>query len=153
MSRYDSDNNFPGINHMAGFDPSDDNAAELVPMRPPATQGYSCFQGYPGPSWGYPEDDWGSHPDTYARNGVAKYTPGARYDSEPRPNPNKPPHVQNNYRSDSPRSYNGRPFTPETGGPYGGYPVELELVAYISQRYEHRPDVHPDNDPDRYERV
>ena len=44
---------------MARFDPGDDNATELVPMRFPAPQGYSGYQGYPGPSRGYPEDDGG----------------------------------------------------------------------------------------------
>ena len=153
MSRYDSDDNIPERNYMARFDPGDYNATELVPMRPPAPEGYSGYQGYPGHSRGYPEDDRGSQPDTYARNGDALYPPGARFDPEPGPHPNIPPHVQNNYRSDSARSYNGRPFTPERGGPYGGYPVEQVLVAYNSQRYEHRPNVHPDNDTDRYERV
>ena len=153
MSRYDSDNNIPERNYMARFDPGDDNATELVPMRPSAPQGYSGYQGYPGHSSGYPEDKRGSQPDAYARNGDSMYPPGARYNPEPRPNPNNPPHVQNNYRSDSPRSYNGRPFTPERGGPYRGYPVEPELVAYNSHRYEHRPDVQPDNDPDRHEKV
>ena len=101
MSRYDSDNNTPERNYMARFNSGDDNATELLPMRPPALQGYSGYQGYSGHSRGYPEDNRGSQPDTYARNGDTMYQPGARYNPEPRPNSNNPPHVQNIYRSDS----------------------------------------------------
>ena len=75
MSRYDSDNNIPERNYMARFNSGDENATELVPMRPPAPQGYSGYQGYPGHSRGYPEYDRGSQPDTYARNGDAMYPP------------------------------------------------------------------------------
>ena len=87
MARYDSDNYIPERNYMARFDPGDET--EMVPMRPPAPQGYA------GPPRGYPDDETDSRRgDGYARNGDPRYPPGQRYDPEPRYNHNYPPQVQ-----------------------------------------------------------
>ena len=138
---------------MARFDPGDDNATELVSMRPPAPQGYSVYQGYPGPSRDirkttgvpsqtltpeiemqstHPEQDTTQHPDLIQIillmcRTITKVTP-REVTTVVRS------HLREGVRMEGIRSSQNWWLT-------------------TPRETNDRPDMYPDNDPDRYETV